>query len=114
QMLIVPIRRDGDDPIYAQIYEGIRRVILDGSLTVGTKLPSKRKFSEHLGVSNTIIELAYEQLLAEGYITSKPRSGFYVQDVGELAYAQPAENKKAIPVPTQEKTEYRYDFSPGR
>ncbi|MGM9922462.1 MAG: PLP-dependent aminotransferase family protein, partial [Bhargavaea sp.] len=48
------------------------------------------------------------------YITSKPRSGFYVQDVGELAYAQPAENKKTIPVPTQEKTEYRYDFSPGR
>ncbi|KZE39438.1 GntR family transcriptional regulator [Bhargavaea cecembensis] len=113
-MLIVPIRRDSADPIYAQIYEGIRRMILDGSLTVGAKLPSKRKFAEHLGVSNTTVELAYEQLLAEGYITSKPRSGFYVQDVGELAYAQPAEDQKAASPRPPKKVEYRHDFSPGR
>ncbi|WP_424237985.1 PLP-dependent aminotransferase family protein [Bhargavaea ginsengi] len=113
-MLIVPIRRDGGGPIYAQIYEGIRRMILENSLPVGSKLPSKRKFAEHLGVSNTTVELAYEQLLAEGYITSKPRSGFYVQDIGELAYAQPADDQKAAPPRLPEKKKYRHDFSPGR
>lgn len=114
-MLIVPIDREGGGPIYGQIYEGIRRKITDGSLAVGSKLPSKRKFADTLGVSNTTVELAYGQLLAEGYISSRPRSGFFVQDVGELAYALPAVIPAAGPASAPRTGDsFRYDFSPGR
>ncbi|SIT93480.1 transcriptional regulator, GntR family [Edaphobacillus lindanitolerans] len=115
-MLIVPIDREDGGPIYVQIYEGVRNKITDGSLPVGTKLPSKRKFAETLSVSNTTVELAYGQLLAEGYISSRPRSGFFVQDVGELAYAPPSASGPPVqsgplqPPPA----DYEYDFSPGR
>ncbi|MET3576813.1 PLP-dependent aminotransferase family protein [Bhargavaea ullalensis] len=116
-MLIVPIDREGGEPIYVQIYEGVRDKITDGSLPVGTKLPSKRKFADNLSVSNTTVELAYGQLLAEGYISSRPRSGFFVQDVGELAYAQPLKPAPVLPATSGqpgETKEYVFDFSPGR
>ena len=63
--------------------------ITDGKLPVGMKLPSKRKLGDFLDVSQTTIELAYAQLAAEGFISSKPRKGFYVQAIEELAYVQP-------------------------
>ena len=43
----------------------------------GEKLPSKRSFARNLGVSVVTVESAYAQLAAEGYIDSRPRSGYY-------------------------------------
>lgn len=62
--------------MYEQLYIGMKNAIITKQIDVGTKLPSKRKLADFLNISQTTIEIAYGQLLAEGYITSKPRVGF--------------------------------------
>lgn len=66
---------------YYTLYKDIRGDILSGRLKGGEKLPSKRVFARDLGVSTATVQLAYEQLLAEGYIVSRERSGYYVEKV---------------------------------
>ncbi|WP_432353706.1 PLP-dependent aminotransferase family protein [Sporosarcina sp. A2] len=97
-------------PIYEQIYRQMKRDIANQRIPVGKKLPSKRKLSEFLAVSQTTIELAYGQLVAEGYITSIPRSGYYVQAIEELAYTEPTETTE---VPIYVRPKAAIDFSPG-
>ena len=64
--------------LQAQIYDGVRRAILDGVLTPGSRVPSSRALAADLGVSRTTSLLAYEQLAAEGYLESRRGSGTYV------------------------------------
>lgn len=66
---------------YYELYRSIRGDILSGSLKHGDKLPSKRSLAEHLGVSVITVQTAYEQLLAEGYIQSEQRRGYFVAKV---------------------------------
>lgn len=66
---------------YYTLYENIRGEILRGKVRAGEKLPSKRALAESLGVSVVTVQLAYEQLAAEGYIYSKERSGYFVENV---------------------------------
>lgn len=86
---------------YYSLYSRIREEILRGKLKSGDKLPSKRVLAEDLGVSVVTVELAYEQLLVEGYIRSKERSGYYVEDIVsggtdvKRAYAEQAPQKVA-------------------
>ena len=68
-------------PLYQQLYEYIQNSINNGELKAEEKLPSKRKLSQHLKISVITIENAYEQLITEGYIYSKPQKGFYVTDI---------------------------------
>lgn len=68
-------------PLYEQLYEAVKADILSGSLAGGEKLPSKRALAEHLNVSKITVETAYGQLLAEGYITSRERAGYYVEQI---------------------------------
>ncbi len=68
---------------YYNLYLNLRGEILSGRLKTGEKLPSKRSLAADLGVSVVTVELAYEQLLAEGYIRSKQRSGYFVEDLIE-------------------------------
>ena len=63
---------------YYTLYECIRGDILRGRLKAGEKLPGKRTLASELGVSVVTVQTAYEQLLAEGYVTSKERSGYFV------------------------------------
>lgn len=71
----------GKDSLYEYLYKCIKQDILHGVLQAGEKLPSKRSFAKNLGVSVITVENAYEQLVAEGYIYSLPKKGFYVNDV---------------------------------
>lgn len=66
---------------YYNLYCGIRGDILRGKLKSGERLPAKRVLAKDLGVSVVTVQLAYEQLLAEGYIISRERSGYYVERV---------------------------------
>ena len=66
---------------YYSLYSHIRDDILCGNLKGGQKLPSKRALALNLSVSVITVQTAYEQLLAEGYIVSKERSGYFVADV---------------------------------
>ncbi|MDR3277946.1 MAG: PLP-dependent aminotransferase family protein [Oscillospiraceae bacterium] len=74
-------------PLYEQIYSAVRREIEIGALRRGEKLPSKRKLAVHAGVSQSTVENAYAQLMAEGYIESKPKSGYYVCEIEPTASA---------------------------
>jgi GntR family transcriptional regulator/MocR family aminotransferase len=61
-----------------QIFEQIRMQILDGRLRVGEPLPATRHLSEQLQVSRNTVALAYERLMAEGYIETRPSIGTFV------------------------------------
>ncbi|WP_326081864.1 GntR family transcriptional regulator [Paenibacillus graminis] len=78
-MLLVPNLSDtGGVPYYIQLYDYFKKEIISGSLPMGTRLPSIRIMAAQLQLSTTPVELAYQQLLSEGFIVSKPRSGYYV------------------------------------
>lgn len=69
-----------------QLFEGIRRRILDGHLRPGMAVPASRALSEQLGVSRNTVVLAYERLIAEGYLQTRPAFGTFVnRDLPEQA-----------------------------
>lgn len=70
--------------LYIDLYENLKNQIIEGQYKSGDKFPSKRVLGQHLSVSNTTIEHAYQFLLDEGYIYSKPRSGYFVSDIETL------------------------------
>jgi len=72
---------DSATPLYLQLYHYIKTAILEGSILPSEKLPSLRSLSKSLDLSLTTIELAYNQLLVEGYIYSKPQSGYFVNQI---------------------------------
>ena len=84
-------------PLYEQLYAAIKMDILSGVMTGGTRLPSKRALAEHLNISCITVENAYAQLLTEGYVISRPRSGYYVEQLDLLPQQQMAEQPKPIP-----------------
>ena len=72
--------------LYVQLYEHLRDEISDGRISTGERLPSLRSLADSLGISVTTVKIAYEQLMAEGYLTSRPQSGFYAASgAGESA-----------------------------
>ena len=71
----------GSDSLYEHLYKCIKRDILQGRLCPGEKLPSKRSFAKNLGISTITVENAYAQLIAEGYIYSIPKKGYFVSDI---------------------------------
>jgi GntR family transcriptional regulator/MocR family aminotransferase len=76
------IRLDGSssEPLYLQLYNVIRESILTGKLKGGLKLPGTRTLAKEIKVSRNTIILAFEQLIAEGYVTGKAGAGTYVTD----------------------------------
>ena len=76
-------------PMYEQLYRSIADAIRGGLLRHGERLPSKRELCASLGVSRSTVETAYELLRAEGWVTVRPRSGFYAADYVPLR--EPAE-----------------------
>lgn len=64
--------------LYEQIYEHIKKEIKEGKLLAGERLPSTRFLAEYLQIARSTVDYAYAQLLSEGYIESRPCSGYYV------------------------------------
>lgn len=124
--LTIPLRNDA--PLGRQIFEGLREAILSGRLRSGDRLPSTRDLAEQWGVSRTVVLVAFEQLLAEGYVASRRGSGTYVlpgigartiarreeaialSDYGKRA----ADTARAAIVPGAATPARRYDFAYGR
>lgn len=90
-MLTYSFENAGSDHLYEYLYKCIKNDILSGVLLPGTRLPSKRSFAANLGVSTITVEAAYGQLLAEGYLYSLPKKGYYVEKIHENIPAKPAE-----------------------
>ena len=77
--------RTGDKTcLYEQIYEHIKNEIREGKLLAGERLPSTRFLAEYLQVARSTVDYAYSQLLAEGYIESRPYRGYFVCPIEEL------------------------------
>ncbi|MEG8979884.1 PLP-dependent aminotransferase family protein [Priestia megaterium] len=72
------LNRKDDIPLYHQLYEYIKKEIVSSRVEVNDKLPSIRSLADYLNVSRNTVDMAYQQLLAEGYVESKPKSGLYV------------------------------------
>lgn len=108
-------------PLYRQLYDYIAQEIKSGNFLADEKLPSKRTLSNHLKISQITIETAYEQLIAEGYVYSKPKTGYYVSQLDQFLLApkeqRAAKDAKAPLVTRQRESKrenqremYRFDF----
>lgn len=85
------IRLSGQGPLGRQVYLALRESILSGELKEGIRLPSTRALAEDLGVSRTVTQFAYEQLMAEGYLVGRVGSGTRVTgEAARLATSPPA------------------------
>jgi GntR family transcriptional regulator / MocR family aminotransferase len=102
-------------PLYKQLYNQIRACILSGKLPAGSRLPSVRDLSVELSASRNTVDGAYQELLAEGYIYSKQRSGYFVsaldQDVSPQSLAGKRGKSDYLPGPP---SVFTYDFHPAR
>lgn len=98
-------------PLYEQIYEYIKTDIRNGKIPCGEKLPSTRALAKYLEISRSTVELAYEQLLAEGYVEAEACRGFFVTQIEELYQWETAKETVAQKI-IKEENVYKYDFSP--
>ncbi|MCI0712275.1 MAG: PLP-dependent aminotransferase family protein, partial [Chloroflexi bacterium] len=76
--LSLNLQRDSDVPLYYQIYQEFRRAILERQLLSGIRLPSSRDLADLLDVSRNTVLNAIDQLIAEGYLETRPGAGTYV------------------------------------
>ena len=105
------IDRGSSTPLFEQIYDQFVRDILSGQLSSGTILPATRKLAEDLAVSRNTIDRAYQQLKAEGYVSSLTGSGFSVNDIPPRRQ-QPLP-KPVAPAKKPDTVQPRYDFVYG-
>ena len=75
--LMIPLDPHEKRPLYEQIYRHIKAEIRSGNLRPQMRLPSTRQLAEHLKVSRSTTQLAYEQLVSEGYLEAIPRKGYF-------------------------------------
>lgn len=102
-----------DVPHYLQIYENIKNEIIKGKLDVNVKLPSIRSLATLLNVSTTPVETAYQQLVAEGLVESRPRAGYFVNELPSeyLNLETKKSTEQESPAfPTRDTSGYFYDF----
>ena len=90
-MLTYELKKQPGMPLYESLYRCIREDILTGKLAPGTRLPSKRALCANLEVSKITVEGAYQQLLAEGYIRSQEKVGYFVEKVEHLSVPCPVQ-----------------------
>ena len=104
--VLVPLDRESPEPLHRQLEQSLREAIRSGRLGAGTALPATRTLAAELGVSRGIVVEAFEQLAAEGYLTSRPGGA---TRVAPNARAARVERPRTV-VPTA----YEFDFRPGR
>jgi len=104
-----------DIPLYKQLYNQIRERVLSGQLCADFKLPSVRDLADELSVSRNTVDGAYQELYAEGYIYSKPRSGYFVSVLDHNAVLLPVSPKsRKSEYRVEPSTDYLYNFHPAR
>lgn len=106
--------QSGKTPLYEQIYLAIKQDIEDGKISFGEKLPSTRLLAANLNVSRFTVDLAYDQLVSEGYIQARAGSGFFVCDLTNLFSGISDVQNQAVPrrLEEEQRPQVRIDFSP--
>ena len=110
--LTISLKQGDKIPLYEQIYSYIKEEIQKGAIPSGEKLPSTRALCRHLDVSRSTVELAYEQLLSEGYIEAQPYRGYFVSEIEGLYQFGRVSGAETKQERTEEK-KYKYDFTPN-
>jgi len=77
---IIYLDPSSDLNLQSQIRQKMVEAILLGSFPIGRRLPSSRKLADQLCVARNTVVLAYQQLIDEGYLVSRERSGIYVNE----------------------------------
>src|SRR6266545_2284704 len=103
--LFVPLRRGDRRPLYRQLEEQLRDSIRTGRLAPRSSVPSTRALAKQLGVSRGIVVETYEQLIAEGYLASRP---------GGTTRVARAPTTPITRAPEPEPRRFVVDFRPGR
>ncbi len=100
---------ENDMPIYEKLYTLIKKDIEKGYFN-NSKLPSKRNLANHLNISLTTVQSAYEQLISEDYIYSIPKKGYYINNkfLGTKNFCFEQDNKK-IDIPQKKIEECTLD-----
>ena len=98
-------------PLYEQLYRFLRQEIESGGLAADERLPSKRSLAMDARLSVVTVETAYSQLVAEGYIRSENRRGFFVQKAAARPEQSATVPSQPAPLPEVRQTECRYDFA---
>lgn len=111
--IMIHLQGGAKAPLYEKIYEYIKQEIVNGKIAKGEKLPSTRLLAKHLTVSRSTVEMAYDQLLAEGYIESEPCRGFFVCDITELYWlGEPGPSRQSGEEQYSRPERLKADFSP--
>ena len=79
--ILVPLDPDAPEPLFRQLYRAVRDAIVAGRLARGMRLPSTRTLADDLGLARNTVVGAFEQLAAEGYVTSRVGRGTRVADI---------------------------------
>jgi GntR family transcriptional regulator/MocR family aminotransferase len=128
----VLLDRSGPESLTTQMVDQIREAIRCARIGPGTRLPSSRRLSEQLAISRNTVVRAYDLLLMEGIVESRPASGIYVAEVLPRNSApvhpasdpsdqllrtrmpMPLRHARAPSLPHANQTRLLYDFFPGR
>jgi GntR family transcriptional regulator / MocR family aminotransferase len=127
---VIPLSRSATIPLTRQIYTWFRQAILQGTMNGGERLPSTRELADQLHVSRTVAVLAYEQLLAEGFVAGRGGPGTYVSEglatghrnapvkVARVKLSSFGDSVEVatskVNYPLSRPTSLRYDFAYGR
>lgn len=106
-MDLIALQNESQQPLYIQLYEGIKERIISGQMAGQSKLPSKRYLMKAYNLSQNTVENALFLLQEEGYIVSQARRGYYVADK-EMLHKESSKNKT---IAASIKDEFVYDFT---
>lgn len=107
-MKILKLDNDRKEPLYLQLYSGIKKLIQEGSFPANYRLPSKKNLMLEYNLSQNTVQNALYLLMEEGYIYSEERKGYFVSDLENLFLNTQQEKRR---LPKQEKEKIHFDFS---
>lgn len=102
------MQRESGQFIYRKLYSQLKEDILAFKYESHEKLPSKRDMSQHLNISVNSVKAAYEQLLAEGYIYTEERKGYFIEPLEKLIIDPNAQISLNV---QEQQIEDAYDYS---
>ncbi|MDO5479223.1 MAG: GntR family transcriptional regulator [Clostridia bacterium] len=81
-------------PIYEQIKEELKKLIIKGAMKTDEKIPSVRFLASSLSINPNTIQHAYRELEAEGYIYSRKATGYFVAPITEVVTGEKTDKLK--------------------
>ncbi len=108
--LALRLNKEEQTPLFEQLYAFIKGEIASGHFSRNEKLPSKRKLAESLNCSQNTIQAAYNQLVDEGYLISRAKSGYYVAEIEGVLGIDITHQAAALK--RNQPEVFAYDFNP--